>query len=160
LLSNGFRRISSARNDTSRLGDAPPAEFQNDFFAWARLTLNYAQSTSLFSGAIVDVGTQTILVSVEASRRIGDRRTMELGCRGSQRSMNRTYFSASATTIIYRSASRGISRGLSPSKAPKSRLRTSWHSLSQNVNDLSAEELLLQSQHVIITQRVPVTPGA
>jgi hypothetical protein len=60
---------------------APPTPFDDDVFAGARLTLNDPQSTQLLAGAIVDRKTQATMVSIEASRRLGDRWTVKLDAR-------------------------------------------------------------------------------
>jgi hypothetical protein len=55
----------------SRLNKATTG-FQNDLFVGARLALNDAQDTNLLAGVIQDLSYGTRVLSVEASRRIGD----------------------------------------------------------------------------------------
>jgi len=59
-------------------GDAPLSPFNNDFFGGFRLALNDVEDTEFLAGAIIDVETQTMLVSVEADRRLGDSWEIEL----------------------------------------------------------------------------------
>jgi len=59
-------------------GDAPFTSLQDDVFAGARLALNDEQSTEVLVGAIVDRESGATLFSLEASRRISDRWTLEL----------------------------------------------------------------------------------
>jgi hypothetical protein len=63
------------------LGNAPPSIFQNDMFGGLRLTLNDAQSTELLAGGLIDLDTASTFFSVEASRRIRDRWTVEIELR-------------------------------------------------------------------------------
>ena len=57
---------------------APATPFDNDLFIGARLAFNDVGDTSLLAGVIADDQTGAMLVSVEASRRIGDRWTVEV----------------------------------------------------------------------------------
>ena len=57
---------------------APATPFDNDLFVGARLAFNDVGDTSLLAGVIADDQTGAMLVSVEASRRIGDRWTVEV----------------------------------------------------------------------------------
>ena len=57
---------------------APPTPFDNDLFVGGRLALNDVGDTSLLAGVIVDDETGAMLLTVEASRRIGDRWTVEI----------------------------------------------------------------------------------
>ena len=59
-------------------GQAPYTALQDDIFAGARLALNDEQSMEILAGAIVDRDSGATLVSVEASRRLSDRWTLEL----------------------------------------------------------------------------------
>ncbi len=59
-------------------GDAPFTSLQDDVFAGTRLALNDEQSTEILVGAIVDRESGATLFSLEASRRISDRWTLEL----------------------------------------------------------------------------------
>ncbi|MBW2149143.1 MAG: hypothetical protein JRG73_11840 [Deltaproteobacteria bacterium] len=61
--------------------DAPATPFDDDVFVGARLALNDPQSTEVLAGAIVDRDTQATFANVEASRRFGDRWTIELEAR-------------------------------------------------------------------------------
>ena len=58
--------------------DAPFTPADNDLFVGSRLTLNDEQDTTLLAGAIVDLDTQAMFVSVEAERRLGDDWKLEL----------------------------------------------------------------------------------
>lgn len=62
-------------------GDAPLTIFQNDVFVGARLTLNDEDDTTLLAGAITDVEDQSVTLSLEASRRIGNDMKVELEAR-------------------------------------------------------------------------------
>ena len=62
-------------------GDAPLTPFQNDAFAGARLTLNDEDDTTFLAGAIADLEDQSVTLSLEASRRIGNDLTVELEAR-------------------------------------------------------------------------------
>lgn len=55
-----------------RDGTAAPTPFDHDVFAGIRLNFNDEQSTEVLIGGIVDQRTQATLMSVEASRRLGD----------------------------------------------------------------------------------------
>ncbi len=57
---------------------APGTPFENDVFVGGRLAFNDVGSTSILAGAIVDDQTGATLVTVEASRRLGDRWTIEM----------------------------------------------------------------------------------
>ena len=58
--------------------DAPFTPADNDLFLGSRLTLNDEQDTALLAGAIVDLDTRAMFVSVEAERRLGDDWKLEL----------------------------------------------------------------------------------
>jgi hypothetical protein len=60
---------------------APPTPFDDDLFVGARLTLNDPQNTQVLAGVIVDRTSQATAVRVEASRRLGDRWTINLDAR-------------------------------------------------------------------------------
>lgn len=53
-------------------GESGGAVFQNDVLAGLRLALNDEQSTEMLVGAISDLDNGSVLMSLEASRRIGD----------------------------------------------------------------------------------------
>ena len=55
--------------------------YDDDFFGGIRLGFNDVQSTNLLAGVVVDRVRQTVFTSVEASRRIGERWTIELTAR-------------------------------------------------------------------------------
>ena len=57
---------------------APATPFENDLFVGARLSFNDVGSTSILAGVIVDDQSGAMLVTVEASRRLGDRWTVEV----------------------------------------------------------------------------------
>ena len=57
---------------------APSTPFENDVFVGGRLAFNDVGSTSILAGAIVDDQTGATLVTIEASRRLGGRWTIEL----------------------------------------------------------------------------------
>ena len=57
---------------------APGTPFENDVFVGGRLSFNDVGSTSILAGVIIDDQTGATLVTVEASRRLGDRWTIEL----------------------------------------------------------------------------------
>ena len=57
---------------------APPTPFDNDLFVGSRLAFNDVGDTSILGGVIVDDQTGSMLVTVEASRRLGDRWTIEI----------------------------------------------------------------------------------
>ncbi|MGI9451340.1 MAG: hypothetical protein ACR2QH_12005 [Geminicoccaceae bacterium] len=57
---------------------APPTAFDNDLFLGARLTLNDINDTAALVGTVVDLETQTASFRLEAERRIGDSRKIEL----------------------------------------------------------------------------------
>ena len=61
-----------------RSATAPGTPFENDVFVGGRLAFNDVGSTSVLAGAIVDDQTGAALVTIEASRRLGDRWTIEL----------------------------------------------------------------------------------
>ena len=61
-----------------RRAAAPGTPFENDVFVGARLAFNDVGGTSILAGAIVDDQTGATLVTIEASRRLGDRWTIEL----------------------------------------------------------------------------------
>ena len=61
---------------------APGTPFENDVFVGGRLTFNDVGSTSILAGVIVDHESSATLVTLEASRRLGDRWTIELEARG------------------------------------------------------------------------------
>ncbi len=61
-----------------RSAAAPGTPFENDVFGGARLAFNDVGSTSILAGAIVDDQTGATLVTIEASRRLVDRWTIEL----------------------------------------------------------------------------------
>jgi len=56
---------------------APPTAFDNDVFVGTRLALNDVSDTSLLAGAIVDIETHELFVNVEASRRFGEKLTLD-----------------------------------------------------------------------------------
>ena len=58
-----------------------PTSFDNDVFFGSRLSLNDESNTQMLAGVIVDLNTQATLVSVEASRRLGDQWKLELESR-------------------------------------------------------------------------------
>jgi hypothetical protein len=66
---------------TFSLGGTAPAFLDNDVFAGIRISPNDEQSTEFLAGAAVDIDTRTTFASVEASRRIGERWTVELDAR-------------------------------------------------------------------------------
>ena len=55
--------------------------FQNDVFLGGRLALNDPQDTSLLFGVIEDLTYRTRLLSLEATRRLGDRFTIGIEAR-------------------------------------------------------------------------------
>ena len=61
-----------------RSAAAPGTPFENDVFVGGRLAFNDVEDTSILAGAIVDNQTGTTLVTIEASRRLGDRWTIGL----------------------------------------------------------------------------------
>ena len=61
-----------------RSAAAPGTPFENDLFVGGRLAFNDVGSTSILAGAIVDDQSGAMLVTIEASRRLGDRWTVEL----------------------------------------------------------------------------------
>jgi hypothetical protein len=65
-----------------RSAAAPGTPFENDVFVGARLAFNDVGSTSLLAGAIIDDTSGATFALIEASRRIGDRWTIELEARG------------------------------------------------------------------------------
>jgi len=58
-------------------GDKALTAFENDLGMGARLTFNDVQSTEILLGMIQDINTAARFVSVEASRRLGERWTLE-----------------------------------------------------------------------------------
>ena len=58
--------------------EAPRTLFENDVFVGGRLAFNDVGGTSILAGAIVDNQTGATFVTFEASRRLGDRWTIEL----------------------------------------------------------------------------------
>ena len=58
--------------------EAPRTLFENDVFVGGRLAFNDVGGTSILAGAIVDDQTGATFITVEASRRLGDRWTIEL----------------------------------------------------------------------------------
>ena len=64
-----------------RSAAAPGTPFENDVFVGARLAFNDVGSTSILGGAIIDDQSGATLVTLEASRRIGDRWTIEMEVR-------------------------------------------------------------------------------
>ncbi len=63
------------------IGPLSVALFENDVFGGVRLALNDVQDTQMLGGAIVDVDTRTTAFFLEASRRIGDRFTLDVEMR-------------------------------------------------------------------------------
>ena len=61
-----------------RSAAAPATPFENDVFVGARLAFNDVGSASILAGAIIDDQSGATLVTIEASRRLGDRWTVEL----------------------------------------------------------------------------------
>ncbi|MEM9555957.1 MAG: hypothetical protein AAGC60_17000 [Acidobacteriota bacterium] len=59
-------------------GDRATTPFADDLFVAARLALNDVQSSELLAGAIVDLDSGAVFVTVEGSRRLGDRFELEL----------------------------------------------------------------------------------
>lgn len=57
---------------------APPTAFDNDLFLGARLTLNDIDDSAALVGAVVDLDDQTTSLRLEAERRFGDSRKIEL----------------------------------------------------------------------------------
>ena len=72
---------------------APPTPFDNDLFVGGRLALNDVGDTSLLAGVIVDDESGAMLVTVEASRRIGDRWTVEI--------QSLSFFDVPPTDLLY-----------------------------------------------------------
>jgi hypothetical protein len=60
---------------------APPTPFNNDLYVGARLALNDEQNSQMLVGVTVDLETQATVLSIEASRRIGDKWRIELEAR-------------------------------------------------------------------------------
>jgi outer membrane protein OmpA-like peptidoglycan-associated protein len=58
-----------------------PTSFDNDLFFGSRLSLNDESNTQMLLGLIVDLHTQATVVSLEASRRLGDKWKLELESR-------------------------------------------------------------------------------
>ena len=61
-----------------RSATAPGTPFENDLFVGSRLSFNDVGDTSILAGAVIDDHTGATLVTVEASRRLGDRWTIEV----------------------------------------------------------------------------------
>ena len=61
---------------------APPTSLEHDVFAGVRLTLNDVQASEMLVGIVVDHSNGTRSISLEASRRLGDRWKLELDVRG------------------------------------------------------------------------------
>lgn len=61
--------------------NAPPTPFEDDVFFGMRLAFNDPQDTAVLAGAVIDRDTQAALINVEASRRFGERWTVELEAR-------------------------------------------------------------------------------
>jgi hypothetical protein len=61
-----------------RSAAAPGTPFDNDVFVGGRLAFNDVGSTSILAGVIVDDQSGSMLATVEASRRLGDRWTVEV----------------------------------------------------------------------------------
>ena len=61
--------------------DRAPTPFERDVFLGARLALNDEQSTEVLAGVIQDTNGEGRFYNVEASRRLGDRWTVELEAR-------------------------------------------------------------------------------
>ena len=62
-------------------GSHAPQTFQNDLFVGLRLALNDAQSSELLAGVIQDLGGSGAVMSLEASRRLGERWRLEVEAR-------------------------------------------------------------------------------
>ena len=58
--------------------DAPPTPFDNDLFVGTRLALNDIDDTALLAGAVVDLENQSTSFRVEAERRFGDNKKIEI----------------------------------------------------------------------------------
>ena len=76
-----------------RSAAAPGTPFENDVFVGGRLAFNDVGSTSILAGAIVDDHTGAALVTIEASRRLGDRWTIELE--------STSFFDVPPTALLY-----------------------------------------------------------
>ena len=76
-----------------RSAAAPGTPFENDVFVGARLAFNDVGSTSILGGAIIDDQSGATLVTLEASRRLGDRWTIELEVRA--------FLNAPSTDLLY-----------------------------------------------------------
>ena len=63
-------------------GGNAPQPFENDLFAGVRLALNDEAGTDFLAGVIADVEGDATTLSLEASRRIGERWKVELEARG------------------------------------------------------------------------------
>ena len=61
-----------------RSAAAPGTPFDNDVFVGSRLAFNDVGNTSILAGVIVDDQSGSMLATVEASRRLGDRWTIEI----------------------------------------------------------------------------------
>ncbi|HTJ54295.1 MAG TPA: hypothetical protein VL380_02650, partial [Nitrosospira sp.] len=60
---------------------APPTPFNNDLYLGVRLALNDAQNSQVLAGVITDLKTQATMVSITASRRLGEKWKIELESR-------------------------------------------------------------------------------
>ena len=76
-----------------RSNGAPRTAFENDVFVGGRLAFNDVGSTSILAGAIVDDQTGATLVTIEASRRLADRWTIELE--------SLSFFDIPSTALLY-----------------------------------------------------------
>jgi hypothetical protein len=76
-----------------RSATAPGTPFENDVFVGGRLAFNDVGSTSVLAGAIIDGQTGAMLVTIEASRRLGDRWTIELE--------SLAFFDVPSTALLY-----------------------------------------------------------
>ena len=56
---------------------APPTVYDNDIFLGTRLALNDVGDTSVLAGAVIDTQTHEAFLNIEASRRFGDRLTLD-----------------------------------------------------------------------------------
>ena len=63
-------------------GDDAPTPFEDDIFFGSRVVLNDVQGTEILAGAVKDLDTKATLVSLEASRRFGDRWRLYVEFRG------------------------------------------------------------------------------
>ena len=76
-----------------RSAAAPGTPFENDVFVGARLAFNDVGSTSILAGGIVDDKSGATFALIEASRRIGDRWTIELE--------GRAFLNIPSTDLLY-----------------------------------------------------------